>query len=73
MATTIPRAEIRAIVEKYGDHALPLASDPSVELVRSIAAGNHDAVEAWGEVPYHGTLLAEADDLADRYEQKANA
>jgi hypothetical protein len=72
--TTIPRAEIHAIGAKYGDDALPLATDPSAELVRSIAAGNRDAVKAWGDVPYGGTLLAEADDLdalVDRIEREA--
>jgi len=71
--STIPAAELQALVTRYGGPDLTLDADPSVSYVRSVASGNREAVQAWGEVPYNGTLLAEADDLdalADRYEQE---
>jgi hypothetical protein len=71
VTATIPRSEIYAVAERYGDPWRP-RSDPSADRVRLLASEyRKDANYA---VANGSTLLAEADDLdalADRYEQEA--
>lgn len=72
--TTIPRAEINAVMERYGD-SWSGRRDVPVEQARATAADYRRYAEdptADGQSPEQ--FLAEADDLdalADRYEREA--
>jgi hypothetical protein len=73
MTTTIPRAEIEAIAERYGSW-LDLDADPTVEEVRTIVQNHRYAAQPGVDGPHRVNFARIADDLdalADRYEKMA--
>jgi hypothetical protein len=76
--TTIPRNELIAIAERYGDTVDLSDTDPHVEWVRWLASTLRLDAQRHSPSSVHRSVyeLAEADQLdalADRYEQKADA